>query len=57
MMLVQTAKDEDALYEKTGVDLPQFNNSVIKSGINKDPEFIKLVSTAQTRISTIQVEA
>lgn len=42
-MLIQTAKDEDALNDKTGVDLPQFNNSVIKSGINKDPEFLALV--------------
>jgi hypothetical protein len=42
-MIVSSARDEDELYEKTGIDLVQFNNSVIKSKLNQDPDFIKIV--------------
>ena len=42
-MIVSSVRDEDELYEKTGIDLVQFNNSVIKSKLNQDPDFIKIV--------------
>lgn len=46
-LIIQSAKDEDELYEKTGIEIGQFNHSIIKTQLNKDPEFIRIVQGAQ----------
>jgi len=39
-MMTMQAQDEDALFEKTGVEPESFNYQVMKSELNKDPRFL-----------------
>ncbi len=39
-MLTMQAQDEDALFEKTGIEPESFNYQVMKTELNKDPRFL-----------------
>ena len=49
-MIVQIAKDEDYVYEKTGVELKIFNLQVQNTKLDEDEDFKKIVTDAQDKI-------
>ena len=44
------AQDEDAFFEQTGIESDMLNYQVLKTELNKDPDFMSMTSKAQQRI-------
>ena len=47
--VIQQAKSSDQLFERTGVEEEQLLFSIDKLGLDKDPEFIRLMSEAMMK--------